>query len=461
MKKIAFTLALLVQFAAAMAQNGGVSQFEGRWWLGILKEASLPINFTFSDAMPVLYSPMQSAEPMVATKWSFDSDTLRISHKATGLRLVLVWNAADSSFDGTFRQGALRTQMHFKLVDTLFSIVRPQTPQPPFPYSETEVVIERKKANVTLAGTLTLPDGAGPFPAVVLVSGSGQQNRDEELLGHKPFLVLADHLARNGIAVLRCDDRGTGGSKGEVQNATTLDFADDAEAAFDFLRKQKKIDPKRVGIIGHSEGGMIAPIVASRNRKVAFVVMLAGPGTTGADILQQQNERILQLDSIPQRLIDCRLDVLRTLYAAMDTMAADNYESFTTRLCEERTKDLTADERKSIGLRRGDAIGIAAQMRLPWMRTFIGLDNSVYLRRLRCPLLAVNGDRDCQVLPVNLDAIADATGHRAQTALMPGLNHLMQHCQTGATSEYMLIDETFAPEVMQLITSWIKGLNNN
>ena len=455
MKKIALTLALLAQFAVATAQTGAVSQFEGRWWLGVLKEASLPINFTFSDAMPVLYSPMQTSDPIPATEWSFVGDTLRINHKPAGMRLVLVWNAADSSFRGTFRQGAMRTQMHFLPVDTIFSVVRPQTPKPPFPYTENEVVIERKKAGVTLAGTLTIPDGAGPFPAVLLVSGSGQQNRDEELLGHKPFLVLADHLTRNGIAVLRCDDRGTGGSKGEVQNATTLDFADDAEAAFDFLRKQKKIDPKRVGIIGHSEGGMIAPIVASRNRKVAFVVMLAGPGTTGADILLQQNERILQLDSIPQRLIDCRLDVLRTLYAAMDTMAADNYESFTTRLCEERTKGLTADERKSIGLRRGDAIGLAAQMRLPWMRTFIGLDNSVYLRRLRCPLLAVNGDRDCQVLPVNLDAIAEATGHRAQTALMPGLNHLMQHCQTGATSEYLLIDETIAPEVMALIVSFI------
>ena len=236
MKKIALTLALLAQFAVAMAQTGAVSQFEGRWWLGILQEASLPINFTFSDAKPVLYSPMQTSDPIPATEWSFAGDTLRINHKPAGMRLVLVWNAADSSFRGTFRQGAMRTQMHFLPADTIFSVVRPQTPKPPFPYTEKEVVIERKKAGVTLAGTLTVPDGTGPFPAVVLVSGSGQQNRDEELLGHKPFLVLADHLARNGIAVLRCDDRGTGGSKGEVQNATTLDFADDAEAAFDFLR---------------------------------------------------------------------------------------------------------------------------------------------------------------------------------------------------------------------------------
>lgn len=459
MRRIVFILALLVQFAAAMAQTASVSQFEGRWWLGILQEASLPLNFTFTDAKPVMYSPMQTSTPIPASDWSFAGDTLRISHKATGMRLVLVWNPADSSFRGSFRQGAMRTQMHFLPTDTLFSVVRPQTPKPPFPYTEKEVVIERKKAGVTLAGTLTLPDGAGPFPAVVLVSGSGQQNRDEELMGHKPFLVLADHLARNGIAVLRCDDRGTGGSKGDVANATTLDFADDAEAAFDFLRKQKKIDPKRVGIIGHSEGGMIAPIVASRNRKVAFAVLLAGPGTTGADILLQQNERILQLDSIPQPLIDRRLKVLSALYEAMDTLPPDRIQPYLIDLCDKNTKDLTADERKLAGLRRGDAIAMAIQMQLPWMRTFIKLDNSYYLRQVRCPILAINGELDSQVLPVvNLGHISEATESRATVMMFPGLNHLMQHCQTGSVNEYMLIEETMAPEVLDSIVDWLKKI---
>ena len=235
-------IAMLCVAASLQAQPSTLKPFEGRWWLGVLEEASLPINITFGvdkgELKPFLYSPMQSSDAIMPTKWSFSGDTLSISHKPSGMRLTLVWNPADTTFSGTFRQGMLRAQMHFVPTDTLFSIVRPQTPQPPFPYSQQEVVIERKKANVRLAGTLTIPEGEGPFPAVILVSGSGQQNRDEELLGHKPFLVLADYLTRQGIAVLRYDDRGVGGSTGDVENATTLDFADDVEAVFDFLRKQ-------------------------------------------------------------------------------------------------------------------------------------------------------------------------------------------------------------------------------
>ena len=458
-------LILIMMFGVATslsAQRMPETTLLGHWWLGVLEEASLPINITWDvdngEFKPVLYSPMQTPDPIIPTAWSFNNDTLNISHKPTGLRLTLVWNPTDTTFSGTFRQGMLRTQMRFVPADTLFNIVRPQTPKPPFPYSEREVTIQRRKAGVTLTGTLAIPEGRGPFPAVVLVSGSGQQNRDEELLGHKPFFVLSDYLARNGIAVLRYDDRGTGGSKGEVETATTLDFADDAEAVFDFLRRQKGIDSKRVGIIGHSEGGMIAPIVASRNRRVAFIALLAGPGTTGADILLQQNERLFQLDNVPQPLIERRLALLRSLFAAVDTLPIDNYQPFTIALCEKYSEGLTADQRKSIGLRRGDAIGLATQMALPWMRTFVKLDNSTYLKRLRCPILAVNGDRDSQVLPVNLDSIAAATGNRAKSVLLPGLNHLMQHCQTGASSEYMLIDETMAPEVMETVTSFVNSL---
>lgn len=431
--------------------------YQGHWWLGMLEEASLPINLTFGtdndEIKPILYSPMQSAEPMPATKWSFDNDTLRINHKPTGVRLVLVWNPADSSFSGTFRQGMLRAQIHFAPADTLFSVVRPQTPQPPFPYAEREVVIERKKTGVTLAGTLTIPEGKGPFPAVVLVSGSGQQNRDEELLGHKPFLVLADYLSRHGIAVLRYDDRGVGGSKGDVAKATTLDFADDAETVFNYLRKQKQIDSKRVGIIGHSEGGMIAPIVASRNSKVAFIVLLAGPGGTGADILLQQNERLYQLQGMPQELIDRRLDFMRSVFALGDTIS--NYSAAVLKLCEEKTEGLTAEQRRQIGMTKGETMMFVSQMEIPWMKAFVKLNSADYLRRTHCPILAINGDRDCQVLPINLKAIADATKAPVTTLPMPGLNHLMQHCTTGAPSEYMLIEETIAPVVLEAIADWI------
>ena len=448
-------LAVLLGVASTLSAQRMPAFFEGRWWLAMLEEANLPINLTFTEGNPVLYSPMQAKEPMTASKWSFSGDTLRVTHSQTGVKMTLVWNPSDSTFTGTFRQGIMRARISFEPAAGMYTLVRPQEPKPPFPYSEQEITVVRKKAGVTLAGTLTIPEGKGPFPAVVLVSGSGQQNRDEELLGHKPFLVLADHLARNGIAVLRYDDRSVGGSKGDVAQATTLDFADDAEAVFDFLHKQKNIDARRVGIIGHSEGGTIAPIVASRNSKVAFIVLLAGPGGTGADILLQQNERIFQLDSVPQPLIERRLAMMRTLFAAMDTLPVDHYERFVINQCEKHSEGLTADQRKQIGLRRADAISLASQMQLPWMRTFVKLNSADYLHRTRCPILAINGDRDCQVLPVNLQAIADATKAPVTTMLMPGLNHLMQHCTTGAPSEYMLIEETIAPTVLEAVADWI------
>ena len=448
-------LLMLVLSGSAVSQNAVPDFFVGRWWLGFLEEASLPINIKFEAEGPVLFSPMQSDEAMPASVWSYKNDTLRLSHKGTGLKMTLAWNAADSSFAGSFRQNLLHTQIRFVPADTLYTLVRPQTPCPPYPYKEIEVVVRRKKAGVTLAGTLTIPDGEGPFPAVVLVSGSGQQNRDEELLGHKPFAVLADYLTRNGIAVLRYDDRGVGGSKGEVESATTLDFAADAEAMFSWLRKQKRIDSRRVGIVGHSEGGMIAPIVASRCGKVSFIVMLAGPGCSGADILLQQNERILELAGVQRRLIDARIGAMRSFFGMIDTLDVGKYNDAYIALADEHSKGLTADERKQAGLRKGDAMAMAMQMGVPWMRCFIKLDNTDYLRKVRCPILAIGGDRDCQVLPCNLDSIAAATQGRAYTVLMPGLNHLMQHCQTGATSEYMAIEETMAPEVMDLISGFI------
>lgn len=448
-------LMLIFMFGVAISLQAQQmpSSFDGRWWLAMLEEAQLPINLTFNDGTPVLYSPVQTKEPMTASKWSFSGDTLRVTHSQTGVKLTLVWNAKDSTFAGTFRQGLMRAQITFEPAEGMFTLNRPQTPLPPFPYTSEEVIIVRKKAGVTLAGTLTIPEGKGPFPAVVLVSGSGQQNRDEELLGHKPFLVLADYLTRNGIAVLRYDDRGIGGSKGEVQKATTLDFADDAEAVFDFLRKHKLVDSKRVGIIGHSEGGMIAPIVASRNGKVAFIVLLAGLGCSGADILLQQIERIYQLQGTPQELIDRRLDFTRSVFDISDTVS--DYSSAVFKLNEQKTQGLTAEQRKQAGMSKSDTYLMISQMDNAWMKAFVKLNSTDYLARTRCPILAINGDKDCQVLPLNLGLISNATGGKAVIRLMPGLNHLMQHCDTGAPSEYMLIDETMAPEVLQIVAEWV------
>ena len=459
----------LLPLLSLQAQQTDAATLQGRWWLCMLEEAGLPLNLTFeavgSDSLTaVLYSPMQSREPMPATTWSFRQDTLRYSHKQLGIKMTLCYKKADGTFKGTFRQGLLRSEIALTPTDGMYTLHRPQEPQTPFPYSEESVVLSQRKAGVTLTGTLTLPQGDGPFPAVVLVSGSGMQNRDEELLGHKPFLVLADYLTRHGIAVLRYDDRGmengvvVANPGPSITEATTMDYADDAEAMFNYLRKHKKIDAKRIGIVGHSEGGVIGPVVAARNKKVAFVVTLGGPGTTGAEVLLQQNELIYALNGVAQPLVAKRCDVLRTFFAAIDTLKPEAYESYLQKLMADRSSSLTAEERKLAGLRKADAMAMAMQMQHPWMRTFLSLDNSIYLSKLRCPLLAINGEKDCQVPPINLDAISKATQGRAETHLMPGLNHLMQHCTTGTPNEYMLIEETMAPEVLELVAQWILSL---
>lgn len=448
-------LVALLLGTSVQAQQTVPERLVGTWWLGMLEEAMLPLNLHFDSAKVVLYSPMQTEEAMEATDCSFRNDTLRVTYKPLGVKIVARWDSAQASFSGTFRQGLFKETLVLQPASGLLELRRPQEPQPPYPYREEGFQVLRKQAGVTLAGTLTLPEGDGPFPAVVLISGSGQQDRNEEIMRHKPFLLLADYLTRNGIAVLRYDDRGVGGSKGEVAKATTLDFADDVEALWKALRKDPRIDKHRVGLLGHSEGGMIAPIVASRNKDVAFVVMLAGPGGTGAEILLEQNERLLQLGGADSVAVALRVRCLDRFFNAMATTAVDDYPAVLQQIVDKESAGMDNETLKAAQLRSGDLMALNQQMQVPWMQTFIRLDNRDYLRKTRCPILAINGSRDSQVVSDNLLKIKAVTDGRAQTVLLPDLNHLMQHCQTGKPSEYGLIEETMSTEVLRIVSEWI------
>ncbi|MCR4828145.1 MAG: alpha/beta hydrolase [Bacteroidales bacterium] len=461
MRRIYHSLSLFVVGLFLFSTTGAQAQqplptfLEGTWWFGMLEEAMLPINLHFDSAKALLYSPMQTDQAMEATDWSFRNDTLRVSYKPLNVRLVMCWDSVQSSFSGTFRQSIYKEPLVMYPADGLFEMSRPQEPQPPYPYVEEDFQVVRKKAGVTLTGTLTLPEGTGPFPAVVLISGSGQQDRNEEIMRHKPFLLIADYLTRNGIAVLRYDDRGVGGSRGEVKTATTLDFADDVESLWKALRKDPRIDKRRVGLLGHSEGGVIAPIVASRNRGVAFVVMLAGPGGTGAEILLEQNERLFQLGGADSVAVALRVRCLDRFFNAMATTAVDDYPAVLQQIVDKECAGMDNETLKAAQLRSGDLMALNQQMQVPWMQTFIRLDNRDYLRKTRCPILAINGSRDSQVVPDNLLKIKAVTDGRAQTVLLPDLNHLMQHCLTGKPSEYGLIEETMSTEVLRIVSEWI------
>jgi hypothetical protein len=331
------------------------------------------------------------------------------------------------------------------------ALKRPQTPVKPYPYREEDVAFDDVAAHVKLAGTLTVPPGAGPFPAVVLVAGSGANTRNEPLLGHQVFLVLADYLTRHGIAVLRYDKRGTGASDGDYGRATTMDFANDAEAATAYLRGRKEVDPRHVGLIGHSEGGLIVPIVANRDPAVAFIVMMAGPGVDGADILTEQGRLIAKAmgmsDAAAADSVALRSQLFAIVRGEKDPAVA------TAKL-----KVALDAYAKSHNLPAAGLEAQAGMFNSDWFRFFYDYDPAPTLARVRCPVLALNGSKDLQVPPdQNLPPIRAALAHNpgAEVEELPGLNHLFQTAKTGSPGEYGQIEETLAPVALETITAWI------
>jgi pimeloyl-ACP methyl ester carboxylesterase len=327
----------------------------------------------------------------------------------------------------------------------------PQTPKPPFPYTSQDVAYDDVAAKVKLAGTLTLPRGKGPFPAVVLIAGSGPNTRDEPLLGHRHFLVLSDYLTRHGIAVLRYDKRGTGSSTGDYGKATSLDFADDADASIAFLKTRPEIDPRHIGLIGHSEGGLIAPMVAARNPEVAFIVMMAGPGVNGLDILLEQGRLISKAYGVD----DARLQKASALREQLFDIMRDEKDSAAAAA---KARTLLASSGKDMGLPDSAIDGLVQQVNNDWFRFFMTYDPATALRKLRIPVLVLNGSNDLQVPPAqNLPPIraALAGDPKAEIHELPGLNHLFQTSKTGSPLEYSTIEETIAPSALDLITSWV------
>jgi hypothetical protein len=367
---------------------------------------------------------------------------------------------------GEWRQGGLTIPLVLGKGEAPPRKRRPQEPEPPLPYDPIDVRFPNVSAGIELAGTLTVPRTEGPHPAAVLVSGSGAQDRDETLLGHKPFLVLADHLTRNGIAVLRYDDRGTAESGGSFATATTADFMGDALAAVVFLKTRDGIDPTRIGMVGHSEGGLIAPMAAVQSRDVAFIVMLAGPGVPGADVLSLQIEKIARAAGTPEERIQRSLRAQSRIYEIMRTesdTARRNPELRT--LLRTAVDSLSEADRAALG---SDEATIAQyveeqvrQLNSPWFQFFLAHDPRPDLAKVGVPVLALIGELDMQVPPEqNLPEIEAALRRGGNPDVtvrrLPRLNHLFQTATTGGPAEYGTIDETFAPAALDLIASWIR-----
>jgi uncharacterized protein len=479
-RRVLLAAAVAAASIAGAAAQQPPSPLDGTW-IGALKVGSqslaLALNVAAAGAKPgaTLDSPDQGVKGIPVSSISINGSKVAFESSAIKASFEGTLSQDGASIAGTWKQGG--ADFPLRLVKGAPSAAasvasaapkRPQEPVPPFPYRTEEVVVENAKAGVRLAGTLTVPSGAGRFPALVMVTGSGQQDRDETLLGHKPFLVLADYLARRGIMTLRCDDRGFGSSTGDASMATTLDFADDAEAAFEYLASRPEAKKGAVGVLGHSEGGLIAPIVASRDAKVGFIVLLAGPGLRGEDILYLQASAIAKAQGASDKEIQGAMSLNRKLYALVQekgdeaSLKAEAKKAFLDWAAAEpamKGQDAAAIE--------ASADGTVAQLFVPWFREFLALDPAPYLASVGVPVLALFGSKDLQVpSKENAAAVKAALGSKLSGGPSPknaivelaGLNHLFQTARTGSPDEYGKIEETFAPEAMKRVADWILGL---
>jgi fermentation-respiration switch protein FrsA (DUF1100 family) len=339
---------------------------------------------------------------------------------------------------------------------------RPQTPAKPYPYIEEEVTILNKKDNISLSGTLTLPGRDSIYPAVILIAGSGPNDRDETIFGHKPFLVLSDYLTRNGFAVLRYDKRGVGRSTGDYKKATTADFASDAKEAIAYLQTRKEIDKNHIGLIGHSEGGVVASMVASESKDVKFIVLLASMGVKGNELLSVQNITELKRQNVdPETIVGLIPHLKDALKKSQEWESTENDSvSIQNKLSKVWSQLPTLFKLRT--KKENFIRSTYNAMISPWLRQFLSIDPANYLEKTSCPVLAINGEKDTQVLAdKNLTAIETALekgGNNQYTIKKyPNLNHLFQVCETGDIDEYAKIEQTISPEVLEDITKWVKA----
>lgn len=396
-------------------------------------------------------SPDQGAKGLPVSSVIFNNDTLIL--KLSNLNASYTGVLKDTLIEGTFMQNGMKFRL--PLTQAVMTVKRPQTPTAPFPYQSEEVNFKNESANIRLAGTLTMPKEGTGFPAVVLISGSGPQNRDEELMEHKPFLVLADYLTRHGIAVLRYDDRGTAASEGNFSKATTADFKSDALAAVTYLKSRKEINSNKIGLIGHSEGGTITFMGAADDPQIAFIISLAGSAMRGDSILLQQN-RALLAKQLPTPMLNNYIASLKEVFAAMEgTLSWDTDKK--EQLFNQKIKPLKSYQALMPQLQNN--LKAVWMKNSPWLAFFRSYDPQEAIAKTRCPILAINGSKDMQVLPVNLTQIEESArksgNKKVKTVTYDGLNHLFQHCTTGMPTEYSQIEETISPEVLAAISNWI------
>lgn len=453
MKKIFYLFLICLQFSCADAQT-----FDGSW-KGEVSVSGQKLLLVFNlkqdsndNWVGTFESPMQTSLKFPINTIEVNKDSISMDVKAIGLFYTAYLDRDKDVMKGVMKQGSFESAMILVRSESEQSgLSRKQDVFPPYDYIEQEVTFQNVKGNATLAGTLTYPKGGGAFPAVILVNGSGQQNRDSEVFGHRPFKILADHLSKNGFAVLRYDDRGIGGSKGEVNLATTVDFASDANAAVDFLSRQQMVNTEKIGIIGHSEGALIAEMVATENDNVNYIALLSGPVLKGDSLLILQSYALGKVAGLSEPALEINKRNNRRLYDIL--------------LTDEPPEDLAKSlEKELISQNNGNALTSAMKVKLspmliPWFKTFLRIDPAYYLKQVTVPVFASFGGKDIQV-PANENIYALQRLHLNTTDVIikdyPNLNHLFQNAQTGKIEEYFENSESFNEQLMDDLTKWLK-----
>lgn len=462
-----FLLLLIFDYPELCAQDRKQMENLSGTWVGRIQAGAMYLRLVFNisvnnqDSLKAsLESPDQGTIIIPMGTVRLAGDSIKIDARLIGARYLGVIRG-ERRLEGVWEQLGQAHRLDMEKQDEPFRLNRPQEPKPPFPYSIEEITFTNEKENFRLAGTLTIPEGKGPFPAAILISGSGQQNRDEELMGHKPFAVIADYLSRNGIAVLRYDDRGVGRSQGVAAGATSADFASDAEAAFNFLAGQSYIDSGKRGFIGHSEGGLIAAIVASCEPSVSWIVSLAGPGISGDELLMTQAEEIsIAMGNSTEDVAVARGINKKLYHVIKKTPDAAKAETKLSNVLKKELRKIDVQDEvinEKINSMKITLTGDSYN----WIRYFITTDPAILWSKIRVPVLVLNGEKDLQVNPQqNTAAIAAALGKggnsQCRVVIFPGLNHLFQNCDTGLPGEYGIIEETFSEEVLKTISDWIK-----
>ena len=456
MKKIILGYALFLLTITIQAQ-----EYTGDW-KGTLQVqgTELPIIFHISSTKDQLTATMDSPD-QGAYGIAMDSCYLQeeqIIIKASRMMMTFSAKLQDGYLEGTFQQGMAQLPLKMeRLKEPELAKTRPQDPQPPFPYQQEEVIFANTSADIKLAGTLSLPKDQPITKAVVLISGSGPQDRNSELLNHRPFLVWADHLTRQGIAVLRFDERGVGDSEGDYGTATSADFASDVAAAVQYLRERKTFRESAIGLIGHSEGGMIAPMVANGQQKIDFLVLLAAPGVSITDLMYEQNVKVAEGRGMVDPVKTMFLNQQKAIFELVK-----NTGDLSTEAMRDTIFSFYEQRNGGVNLRDNPQVKQAVdQFSSPWMRYFLAYNPQPTLREVQVPVLAINGDKDTQVIAEQnipgIQAAFEVAGNELllTTRIFPGLNHLFQTAETGQANEYAQIEETINPEVLEYVTSWI------